>query len=130
MIYIAGALVFAAALPGEALVSDYGAMRKVSAIPALVDAGVIAATLSSALASFLGAPRILQSLASDRVFPILNLFAVGHGETNNPRRGVLLAAGIAFATIAIGDLNLIAPIVSMFFLISSTQKNLIRGSRT
>ena len=57
-------LVFAAALPGDELRGDYAAMRRVAALPALVDAGLMAATLSSALASFLGAPRILQALAA------------------------------------------------------------------
>ena len=122
-VYFAVAVVFAGALPGETLASDYGAMRRLA--PAvLIDAGVIAATLSSALASFLGAPRILQSLARDRVFPFLTPFAAGHGASENPRRGVLLAAGIALSVIAIGDLNLVAPIVSMFFLISYGLLNL------
>jgi hypothetical protein len=98
--------------------SDYTAMNRVAYFGLLVTAGVIAATLSSAMASFLGAPRILQSLAGDRIFPFLNFFAKGSGPTSNPRRGVLLAAGIAYATVAYGQLNLIAPVVSMFFLIS------------
>ncbi len=117
-VYIALALLFAGTLPGETLVNDYSATRRIAVLPWLVDAGVIAATLSSALASFLGAPRILQSLSADRVFPLLNPFAAGSGPSNNPRRGVLLSAGIAFATVALGELNLIAPVVSMFFLIS------------
>ncbi len=117
-IYLGVAVVYAGVLPGDVLASDYGAMRRVATLPWLVDAGVIAATLSSALASFLGAPRILQSLASDRVFGFLNPFAAGHGPSNNPRRGVLLATAIAVATVALGELNLIAPVVSMFFLIS------------
>ncbi|MFC1885402.1 amino acid permease, partial [Thermodesulfobacteriota bacterium] len=79
---------------------------------------VIAATLSSAMASFLGAPRILQSLSGDRIFSFLNPFSKGAGPNSNPRRGVLLSAGIAFTTIALGNLNVIAPVVSMFFLIS------------
>ena len=118
VVYIAVAIVFAGSVSGRDLVSDYGAMRRVSLLPWLVDAGVISATLSSALASFLGGPRILQSLASDRVFPWLQPFAVGHGSSQNPRRAVLLAGVIAFGTIAIGKLDLIAPIVSMFFLVS------------
>ena len=93
-------------------------MRTISPFAWLIDAGVIAATLSSALASFLGAPRILQSLAADRVFPVLNPFAAGHGPSLNPRRGVLLTGGLALATISLGRLNVIAPVVSMFFLIS------------
>jgi hypothetical protein len=70
------------------------------------------------MASFLGAPRILQSLSADRIFPFLLPFSKGAGPTNNPRRGVLLSAGIAFLTVALGNLNVIAPVVSMFFLIS------------
>ncbi len=118
LIYIGVAFVLAGAMSGADLVADYNAMRKISLFPFMVDAGVICATLSSALASFLGAPRILQSLASDRIFKILNPFAVGAGPTSNPRRGVLLAAVIAIFTVLIGDLNLIAPIVTMFFLLS------------
>lgn len=118
IVYFAVALVFAGALPAEILAGDYGAMKRVAFMGILIDAGVIAATLSSAMASFLGAPRILQSLAGDRIFPFLFPFAKGAGPSRNPRRGVLLSAGIAFATIALGNLNVIAPVVSMFFLIS------------
>ena len=118
LVYFAATIVFAGVLPNAALSVDYLAMRRIASFGFLVDAGVIAATLSSAMASFLGAPRILQSLSSDRIFPFLNLFAVGAGPTNNPRRGILLSAGICFLTIALGNLNIIAPIVSMFFLIS------------
>lgn len=117
-VYFGAALVLAAALPVEDLRRDYEAMRRVAHTTWLIDAGVIAATLSSGMASFLGAPRILQSLARDRIFPLLSPFAVGTGPTENPRRGVLLSAGIAFIVVALGNLNVIAPIVSMFFLIS------------
>jgi amino acid transporter len=118
LVYLLSAVIFAATLPADVMMSDYGAMKKVALIDFLVTAGVIAATLSSAMASFLGAPRILQSLAGDRTFPFLAVFAKGSGTTGNPRRGVLLAACIAYATIGFGHLNLIAPVVSMFFLIS------------
>jgi amino acid transporter len=118
IVYFVSAVVLAAALPAEVLKGDYGAMKRVAYLGMLIWAGVIAATLSSAMASFLGAPRILQSLASDRIFPFLNPFAKGAGPSDNPRRGVLLSAGIAYATIILGQLNLIAGVVSMFFLIS------------
>jgi hypothetical protein len=93
-------------------------MKRVAFVDLLISAGVIAATLSSAMASFLGAPRILQSLALDRIFSFLLPFSKGAGPSENPRRGVLLSAGIAFATIGLGKLNVIASVVSMFFLIS------------
>ncbi len=118
VVYFLSAVIFSASLPQSVLRGDYTAMKVVATFGFLVTAGVIAATLSSAMASFLGAPRILQSLASDRIFPFLLPFAKGEGATNNPRRGVLLAGAIAIVTIGIGNLNVIAPIVSMFFLIS------------
>ncbi|MFQ5539078.1 MAG: amino acid permease, partial [Candidatus Binatia bacterium] len=118
VIYIAAAVVLAGALPREILVTDYGAMEHIAHLDWLIEAGVIAATLSSAMASFMGAPRILQSIASDRTFPFLLPFSKVVGPAGNPRRGVLLSAGIALATVGLGKLNLIAPVVSMFFLIS------------
>jgi hypothetical protein len=118
LVYFLVAIVLAASLPQTVLISNYNAMNRVAAVEYLITAGVIAATISSAMASFLGAPRILQSLAADRIFPFLNAFEKGYGPAANPRRGVLLSAGIAFGTIALGNLNLIAPVVSMFFLIS------------
>lgn len=118
VVYVGIAILFAGAAPGSELVADYDAMRRVAVWPIVITAGIFAATLSSALASFLGAPRILQALASDRLFGFLSPFAVVHGKSGNPRRAVLLAATIAFVTIALGDLDLVAPVVSMFFLIS------------
>ncbi|CAB1078702.1 amino acid permease [Alkalispirochaeta odontotermitis] len=118
IVYFLAAVLFAAALPGEVLINDYGAMNRIAYFGILVSAGVIAATLSSAMASFLGAPRIIQSLAADRIFSFLIFFAKGSGPSANPRRGVVLSAGIAYATVAYGELNLIASIVAMFFLIS------------
>lgn len=118
LVYLAAALFFAGSLPQQLLVSDYSSMNRIAWLPIFIIAGVFAATLSSAMASFLGAPRILQSLASDKVFPLLSPFAKGVGASNNPQRGVLLAGAIAVLTIGLGDLNLIASVVAMFFLIS------------
>jgi len=118
LIYFCAAVVFSAGAPRDVLMNNYGAMQQVAFFGWMITAGVIAATMSSAMASFLGAPRILQSLAGDRIFGFLFPFAKGVGPNANPRRGVLLSAGIAGATIALGNLNLIAPVVSMFFLVS------------
>jgi len=117
LVYFGVALVYAGVLSNETL-ANTGAMQRIALFEPLIDAGVIAATLSSAMASFLGAPRILQSLAADRIFPFLLPFAKGAGPSGNPRRGVLLAAGIALLTISMGSLNVVAAVVSMFFLIS------------
>lgn len=118
VVYVGVAILFAGSVPLERLATDYGAMRADAAAGWLIDVGVVAATLSSALASFLGAPRILQSLAADRIFPVLRPFAYGVGPELNPRRGVLLSGVIGLAVVALGDLNAIAQVVSMFFLVS------------
>ena len=118
VIYVGLAILFAGSAPNESLASDYGIMRNIAAAGWLIDVGVVSATLSSALASFLGAPRILQSLSGDRIFPLLNWFAQGSGPSRNPRRGVALSFAIALAVVALGNLNAIAPVVSMFFLVS------------
>ena len=117
-VYFAVAVVFAGVFPNEILMNDFSTMKQAAKFGFLIDAGVIAATLSSAMASFLGAPRILQSLAADRIFTLLLPFAKVSGGNQNPRRGVLLSAVIAFSIIGLGNLNLIAQVVSMFFLIS------------
>ncbi len=118
VIYLATATLCAGALPRAELTSNYSAMKTVTIFAPLIDIGIISATLSSALASMLGAPRILQSLAKDRVFFFLLPFAAGSGQDNNPRRGIVLTGTIAIGIVAIGSLNLIAAIVSMFFVVT------------
>jgi amino acid transporter len=118
LVYFAVAIIFAGVLTNQTMMTDYQSIKQVARYGFLIDAGVIAATLSSAMASFLGGPRILQSLAADRIFPFLTPFAKGSGATGNPRRAVLLTLAIAIGVVGVGQLNLVARIVSMFFLIS------------
>ncbi len=117
-VYLAVIVTLAMAVPLADLQADTAIMRKLSLTPALIDLGVIAATLSSAIASMLGAPRTLQRLAGDQLVKPLNPFSAGAGPTNNPRRAVILSGVIALATVAIGDLDVVAPVISMFFLAS------------
>ena len=118
VVYIVAMFALAGSLSSTGLSNDYDSLKRVSVVPWLVDLGVLSATLSSALASFLGAPRVLQALASDRLFKPFTYFAAGDGPTQNPRRGVVMTGIITLATIALGDLNTIAALVSMFFLVS------------
>ena len=118
VVYGAAIVMFAGAEPLGELAADYESMSRVAWLPGLISAGVLSATLSSALASFLGAPRILQALASDRLFKGLGPFAAVDPGTGNPRRAVVLTGVIAVVTIVVGDLDAIARVVSMFFLTS------------
>ena len=89
----------------------------------MVIAGVFAATLSSAIGSLLGAPRILQALARDHIFTFLNLFSKGAHKGNEPRRALCVTFGITIATllhvgndVGGGALNTVAAVITMFFL--------------
>ena len=93
-------------------------IRDIAIVGVLVTAGVFAATLSSALGSMMGAPRILQAFARDEVFSIASFFSVGSGEANEPRRAIVFTFLIAQTCILLGDLNAIAPIITMAFMIT------------
>lgn len=119
LIYVAVIVLLAGAAPAETLAGDTTTiMGDFSIVEWTMLVGVLAATLSSTLASALGGPRVLQRLGEDRVLPRLEYFAVGSGPTNNPRRALGLSTVIALLTVAAGDLNAIAPVISMFFLAS------------
>lgn len=122
IIYIALAFFFAFTVDSSALANDKDILFKISLVPELVIAGIWGATLSSALGSILGAPRILQAIAMDKIAP--KFFAKGTGKTNEPRNALLLAFVIAEAGILIGELDVIARIVSMFFITTYAFLNL------
>ncbi|KJH46770.1 K-Cl cotransporter [Dictyocaulus viviparus] len=84
----------------------------------LITAGIFAATLSSALASLVSAPKVFQAVCKDHLFPKIGYFAKGFGKNEEPRRAYILTFIIAAAMVGIGDLNAIAPIISNFFLAS------------
>ncbi|XP_061172225.1 solute carrier family 12 member 2-like [Saccostrea echinata] len=100
------------------LLHDFQAMELVSAWGPLLTLGIFSATLSSALASLVSAPKVFQAVCKDRIFPKIHIFAKGYGASENPRRAYFLAYFIGVAFICIGDLNAIAPIISNFFLMS------------
>lgn len=114
VVYIAAAIFLAYRVDGELLRNDPEILLKVAAVPALVVAGIWGATLSSALGSILGAPRILQSMSADSVTP--KWFAKGYGPSREPRNALLLAFAVGEAGILIAELDIIARIVSMVFL--------------
>ena len=118
VVYIAFAVLLGGSASREALQSDTMIVSKTALVSVLIVAGVFAATLSSALGSMMGAPRILQALARDRVLPVLTPFAKGSGSAGEPRRATVASFAIAQSGILLGDLNAIAPVITMFFLIT------------
>uniref|UniRef100_A0A8C9WPE6 Solute carrier family 12 member 2 n=1 Tax=Scleropages formosus TaxID=113540 RepID=A0A8C9WPE6_SCLFO len=100
------------------LQNDFQVMTMVSGFGPLITAGVFSATLSSALASLVSAPKVFQALCKDNIYPGLSFFAKGYGKNNEPLRGYVLTFIIGVAFILIAQLNAIAPIISNFFLAS------------
>ncbi|XP_054614108.1 solute carrier family 12 member 2 [Dunckerocampus dactyliophorus] len=97
---------------------DFQVMSMVSGFGPIITAGIFSATLSSALASLVSAPKVFQALCKDNIYPSLSMFAKGYGKNNEPLRGYILTFVIALAFILIAELNVIAPIISNFFLAS------------
>ncbi|KAJ8303977.1 hypothetical protein KUTeg_017560 [Tegillarca granosa] len=100
------------------LMNDNSIVGTASAFRPLILAGIFSATLSSALASLVGAPKVFQALGKDKLFPYLEFFSKSYGVNGEPRRGYLLAFVICLAMTCIGALDVIAPIISNFFLMA------------
>ncbi len=126
IIYMALPIFLSKTVTDPELLLNPNALRSVARWGFLIVAGVFAASLSSALGALLGAPRTLQALANDRVLP--RFIGRGFGPDNaDPRIATALSFGVALVAVLLGDLNVIAPILSMFFLLSYGLLNLSAG---
>ena len=126
LIYMALPIFLSRTVSDESLLLNPNAMRSVARWGLLIVAGVFAASLSSALGALLGAPRTLQALANDRILP--RFIGRGFGpDKADPRIATALSFLVALVAVVLGDLNLIAPILSMFFLTSYGLLNLSAG---
>lgn len=120
-VYIAVAYKFAvSANPGD-LVNDQLIMSKIAIWGPIIPAGLAAASLSSALGSIMVAPRTLQAIGFDDIFPQKALnrwFAKGKKKDNEPVNGSLITIIIAFVFVFVGDVDFVAQIISMFFMVT------------
>ncbi len=124
IIYLSMAVVLGGSASRDALINDNLIIGKLSVASVLITAGVFAATLSSALGSMMGAPRILQAFARDDVFRFLRFYGKGSGKSDEPRRAIVLTFFISQICILLADLDAIAPIITMFFMITYGTLNL------
>jgi amino acid transporter len=132
LVYLFNMIVSGGSTPRANLINDpFGSlMAQAGPLGFAVVAGVFAATLSSAIGSLLGAPRILQALARDNIFPGLGFFAKGTLDGDEPRRGLWLTfgAGVGILLLAGGGgggaaLNAVAVVLTMFFLFAYGMTN-------
>lgn len=124
LIYIS--LIFVASMlatPDE-LVSNYNLFIDKALYSPIVLAGLLGATLSSALGSFIGAPRIMFALAEKGILPKSKQLSMT-SKKGEPVNAMLITAVIVFVGIFLRDLNTIAPILTMFFMITYAMVNIV-----
>ena len=122
IIYIAIPLFMGAVIPyatkegHKVLIENPLIMMHIAKWGTIVIIAVWGASISSAMGAMLGAPRTLQALAKDSIIP--QFIGRGFGESNNPRIATAITFVLAIGGLILGDLNKIAPVLSMFFLTS------------
>ena len=120
-IYIAVAYKLTISATPEQLDADQLFMRNIALWGPIIPIGLAAASLSSALGSVMVAPRTLQALGSDRIFPSKSInrwFAKGKRKNNEPVNSSAVTIIIAVIFIVVGDINFVARIISMFFMVT------------
>ncbi len=87
----------------------------------VIPLGLAASTISSALGSVMVAPRTLQALALDQAFPSQKAnkwLASARAKDGEPMNASLVTSVIAFVFVALGNVNAVASIISMFFMVT------------
>lgn len=122
ILYILVVWKLAVSAPQADLVADQLVMSRIAIFgDYIIPLGLAACTFSSAVGSVMVAPRILQAIAQDRNIPIpkLNRFlSRGKGENNEPYNATLVSVIIALVFVIIGNINAVASVITMFFLIT------------
>ena len=121
LVYVFITIKFAASATPEMLAEDQLVMSRIALWGPIVPIGLASATLSSAIGSVLVAPRTLQALAADGITPVKRvnrLLAAGVGAENEPRNATIATAVLALATVAAGNVDIVARIISMFFMVT------------
>jgi len=123
VIYVAVAYYLDRLADANALVSNTNLMMDISRWKLALAAGVLGATLSSALGSVVGAPRTLMAMGMDKVIPFFRFFAK-RSKAGEPIFSIVFTAAAILTSLLLGDLDTIAPLLTMFFLITYATINL------
>ncbi len=106
------------------LLDNYNIIAELSFYPPLVIAGILGATFSSALASIIGSSRILFAMGQHRVLP-KGEWLEYQNQIGQPRNAMLVTGLLIFLSMLLRDLNAVAPLVTMFFLITYAMLNIV-----
>lgn len=128
IIYMGLPVILATRADAISLMEDPMIMRKIAYWGDAILIGVWGATLSSALGSTMAAPRVLQALTRDGVLPpAMARLGKGSGKENLPRTGTVFTLIFTITAVLLGDLNMIAPVLTMFFLTAYGVLNISAG---
>lgn len=108
----------------EQLIGNYNLVIDESLYPPLVLAGLLGATASSALAGLVGGPRILMAMGQHKIIPFSEA-AARTTKDGNPRMSIIFTSLLTLGFVMVRDLNTIAPLVTMFFLITYGMLNVV-----
>jgi amino acid transporter len=121
LVYLAVVIKLALSAAPEQLASDQFIMARIALWDPIIYIGLGAATLSSAIGSILVAPRTMQALAHDSIFPtkMVNRFlGAGRGKENEPLNATIVTSVIVLVFVSMGSVDFVAQIISMFFMIT------------
>ncbi|XP_057520622.1 cation-chloride cotransporter 1 isoform X1 [Amaranthus tricolor] len=122
-LYLISVLMFGAFATRQKLLTDRLLTATVAwPFPVIIYVGIILSTLGAALQSLTGAPRLLAAIANDDILPVLNYFKAADGS--EPHLATLFTAFICLGCVVIGNLDLISPTVTMFYLLCYAGVNL------
>ncbi|XP_078045178.1 solute carrier family 12 member 8 [Augochlora pura] len=116
--YLCFTMVLAATCTRKALLTNFKIASTVSAISVLLLAGLYVSSFSSCLGAMYGTPRVLQSIASQNVIPGMSCLQRGRGPNKVPVYAMLVVAVVTLTFIITGQINTLAPIVTMPFLLT------------
>lgn len=124
LIYVSLALMVGYMGETEELRTNFTFFVDSSYMPILVLIGLLGATISSALTSFIGAPRVLDAIAEKNVVPFSHILK-RKNKKGEPLYSMFFTGAIVFAALLLRELNVIAPLITMFFLITYAMINLV-----
>ncbi|CAK8998845.1 unnamed protein product [Durusdinium trenchii] len=122
-IYLSFIFVFGSVAPRETLLNDkFFASTSAFPVKEVVIYGVMASSLGAGLNSLVSGTKLLSAIAGDGTLPILRVFKATPGK--EPRLALLASGALCALSITIGELNAIAPLLTMFFLMCYTCVNM------
>ncbi|XP_005386603.1 PREDICTED: solute carrier family 12 member 8 [Chinchilla lanigera] len=117
-LYIIFTFLLGAICTREALRYDFLIAEKVSLVGFLFLLGLYISSLASCMGGLYGAPRILQCIAQEKVIPALACLGKGKGPNKTPVAAICLTSLVTMAFVLVGQVNILAPIVTINFMLT------------